>query len=125
MVRILHLTDFHLSNRTLRDWNDFYKDAFFKKLAELNSEREIDLIFFTGDLIDKGGKDFGSARKALDEFQIKIITPILELLNKDLSRLIICPGNHDINRNADSKIDENGLKTTLTTSDEVIDFINN
>lgn len=125
MVRILHLTDFHLSNRTLRDWNDFYKDAFFEKLAELNSEREIDLIFFTGDLIDKGGKDFGSARKALDEFQIKIITPILELLNKDLSRLIICPGNHDIYRNADSKIDENGLKTTLTSSDEVIDFINN
>lgn len=125
MIRILHLTDFHLNKKTLRDWNDFYKDAFFEKLKELNFEKEIDLIVFTGDLIDKGGKDFGSTSNALNEFKMNIISPILDLLNKDVSRLVICPGNHDINRFADSKIDENGLKSTLTTSEEVIDFIDN
>lgn len=123
MIRILHLSDFHLNKKTLKDWNDFYKDTFFKKLKELNSEQEIDLITFTGDLIDKGGKDFGSISNALSEFKNNIINPILDLLNLDISRFVICPGNHDINRFADTKIDENGLKTTLTTSEEVIDFI--
>lgn len=125
MIRILHLTDFHLNKKTLRDWNDFYKDAFFEKLEELKLVQEIDLITFTGDLIDKGGKDFGSTSNALYEFKNNIISPILDLLNIDISRLVICPGNHDINRFADPKIDENGLKTTLISSEEVIDFIEN
>jgi predicted MPP superfamily phosphohydrolase len=123
MIRILHLTDFHLNRKTLRDWNDFYKEAFFEKLIELNLEQEIDLIAFTGDLIDRGGKDFGSASNAFSEFKKNIISPILDLLNLDISRFVICPGNHDIDRFADNKIDENGLKTTLTSSEEVIEFI--
>lgn len=128
MLRILHLTDFHLNEKTLKDWNDFYKDAFFSKLNELSSEKAIDFICFTGDLIDKGGKDFPSKTNngplnALNEFKRNIINPILEELNLDISRFIICPGNHDINRFADSKIDENGLKSSLTTSEEIISFI--
>lgn len=123
MIRILHLTDFHLDARTLKDWNNFYMEAFFEKLGELNIENPIDFIVFTGDLIDIGGKDFKSAGKGFEEFKSHIITPILELLQLDISRFIITPGNHDINRSADSKIDENGLKTTLTSSQEVIDFM--
>lgn len=125
MIRILHLTDFHLNNRTLRDWNNFYKDAFFSKLSELEKDKNIDFVFFTGDLIDKGGKDFKGTTLALKEFKTNIIEPILNKLNLDISRFIICPGNHDIDRSKDSKIDENGLKGTLLVSDDVIDFINN
>lgn len=123
MIRILHLTDFHLDTRTLKDWNNFYKEALFKKLTELNTENPIDFIVFTGDLIDKGGKDFKGATKGFEEFKTHVILPILELLQLEISRFIITPGNHDINRFADSKIDENGLKSTLTTSQEVIDFM--
>ena len=123
MVRILHLTDFHLDFRTLKDWNNFYKDAFFAKLTELNLEKPIDFVLFTGDLLDKGGKDFKGAKKGFEEFKNSIILPVLELLNLEISRFIIAPGNHDIVRAADSKIDENGLKTTLTSSQEVIDFM--
>lgn len=43
MIRILHLTDFHLNNRTLRDWNDFYKDSFFEKINEF--QKEVKLIW--------------------------------------------------------------------------------
>lgn len=80
---------------------------------------------FTGDLIDKGGKDFGGTSLAFEKFEENIIKPILEALNIDISRFIICPGNHDINRLADDEIDENGLKTTLTTSEKIITFIEN
>jgi predicted MPP superfamily phosphohydrolase len=123
MIRILHLTDFHLDTRTLKDWNNFYKEALFEKLIELNSENPIDFIVFTGDLIDKAGKDFKGAKKGFEEFNEHVILPILNLLQLEVSRFIITPGNHDINRFADSKIDENGLKTTLNTSQEVIDFM--
>ncbi|MFB9079644.1 metallophosphoesterase [Flavobacterium procerum] len=123
MIRILHLTDFHLDTRTLKDWNNFYKDALLEKLKELNEIRPIDFIVFTGDLIDKGGKDFKGATKGFEEFKINVILPILELLQLEISRFIITPGNHDINRFADGKIDENGLKSTLTNAQEVIDFM--
>lgn len=124
MIRILHLTDFHFNNKTLRDWDEFYKDAFFSKLNELTIDKKIDFVFFTGDLIDKGGKDFKETKIALNEFNKNIIQPILEKLNLNVSRFIICPGNHDINRFADTKIDENGLKNTLNNTEEVINFIN-
>lgn len=124
MIRILHLTDFHLNNKTLRDWNEFYKDSFFDKLSELNQDKPIDLIAFTGDLIDMSGKDFGSATKGFHNFKEKVINPILDHLKLDISRFIICPGNHDINRSADDKIDENGLKATLIETQEILDFIN-
>ena len=109
----------------MRDWNDSYKDSFFDKLKELQKERRIDLISFTGDLIDKGGKDFGGASQAFTEFEKNIIYPILEFLELEMSRFIICPGNHDINRFADDEIDEIGLKGTLTTSEKIITFIEN
>ncbi|MDC3319627.1 metallophosphoesterase, partial [Flavobacteriaceae bacterium] len=123
MIRILHITDFHLNARTLRDWNDFYKDSFFDKLKDLQESRRIDLVSFTGDLIDKGGKDFGGASPAFSKFKEHIINPILDFLGLDISRFIICPGNHDINRFADDEIDEIGLKGALTTSEKIVSFI--
>ena len=123
MIRILHLTDFHLNKRTLEDWNKHYRKALFSKFDELQLERKIDLVLFTGDMIDKAGKDFGSAKQGFESFKENIILPILKKLNLDISRFIICPGNHDINRNADDEIDENGMKQTLTSFEKVSDFI--
>lgn len=124
MIRILHITDFHLNKRTLRDWNDFYKDSFFEKLRELENENKIDLVVFTGDLLDKGGKDFEGAAQGFAVFEEEIISPLLEHLDLDISRFIICPGNHDIERDADDEIDEEGMKAVMTSSDKVMNFIN-
>lgn len=131
MLRILHLTDFHLNIKTLKDWDDFLKEAFFKKIDELQKENPIDLVFFTGDLIDKAGYDFKEigddiqpTTKSLNIFKENIIIPILTELNLDISRFIICPGNHDINRNADKEFHENGLKSTLASIDAVNNFTN-
>ncbi|MDO9153040.1 MAG: metallophosphoesterase [Paludibacter sp.] len=125
MIRILHLTDFHLNKRTLRDWNDFYKESFIEKVKEFHKKCNIDLVVFTGDLIDKGGKDFEGASNAFDLFEQNIIKPVIETLGLDVSKFIICPGNHDIDRLADDEIDENGLKTTLNSSEKIISFIEN
>lgn len=130
MIRILHLTDFHLNKRTLKDWNDYYKKSFFEKLDELQKEKTIDLVAFTGDLIDKGGIDFkdigdidSPSKKGFKIFQEDIIEEILKKLNLGIDRFIICAGNHDINRFADDEFDENGMKSTLTSTEKVIEFI--
>ena len=88
MIRILHLTDFHLNRKTLKDWDDFLKDAFFKKIEELQNEKPIDLVLFTGDMLDKAGFDFKEINdsiqpttKALNKFKKHIVEPILEKLN--------------------------------------------
>lgn len=131
MLRILHLTDFHLNKKTLKDWDDFLKEAFLNKIEELQKENPIDLVFFTGDLIDKAGIDFKEkddsippTTKAFTIFKNQVIDPILEKLNIDISRFIICPGNHDINRNADKPFHETGLRSDLDSIDKVNSFIN-
>ena len=124
MIRILHLTDFHLNKRTLNDWNDFLSEAFFTKIDELRKDKKIDLVLFTGDLVDKAGEDFGGGVKAFEKFKDIIILPIIEKLEIDISRFVICPGNHDIDRNADKSFHEIGLKTQLVSTDEINSFIN-
>lgn len=124
MIRILHLTDFHLNNKTLVDWNDFLKEIFLQKIKEIHESTPIDIILFTGDLIDKGGADFGSVTDGLNCFNTNIIIPILQELELDVSRLIICPGNHDINRNADEEHEEIGLKASLNSIEKINNFIN-
>ncbi|WP_163411224.1 metallophosphoesterase [Flavobacterium ajazii] len=124
MIRILHLTDFHLNTKTLKDWNDFLKVPFLKKITEINNVQNIDLVLFTGDMIDKAGKDFGSVSDALYSFKENVISPILIELNLDISRFIICPGNHDINRNADKPFHESGLKHDLDSIDKINSFTN-
>ncbi|HTO37837.1 MAG TPA: metallophosphoesterase [Brumimicrobium sp.] len=124
MIRILHLTDFHLNNKTLKDWNDYIEDSFFLKLDELQREKKIELVVFTGDLIDKAGEDFGSTINGLNKFKEIIINPIIEKLDIDVSKFIICPGNHDINRCADTKMDEIGILGGLDSIEEINNFIN-
>lgn len=131
MLRILHLTNFHLNKKTLKDWDNFLKEALLKKIEELQNENPIDLVLFTGDLIDKAGNDFkenddvvAPTTKALEIFKNQVINPILEKLNIDISRFIICPGNHDINRNADKHFHEIGLKSNLDSIDKINSFIN-
>lgn len=123
MLRILHLSDFHLNKRTLRDWNDFTKEAFLKKIAELQKEKQIDFVLFTGDLVDKAGADFESLTEGFNLFKENIIEPILKELDIDISRFIICPGNHDVNKNKDDEVTEEGVRATLKTSDDVVKLI--
>ena len=58
-MRILHFSDFHLRPNELgqRSMDIFHN--MIDKLFEIHQETNIDLIIFSGDMIDKGGKYFG------------------------------------------------------------------
>lgn len=122
-MRFVHLSDFHLSKSGIKDLNEMIIRALLMDLETFNNEKKIDLIFFTGDLIDQGGKSFNNIDEAFGEFDKHVITPIVHRLGIDKSKFLFVPGNHDIDRNADDRHTEIGLSNDLNDEKKVIDFI--
>ena len=93
MLRILHLSDLHLvKEHPAMDTLLMYLN---RSMDEIQEDRGIDLVVFTGDLIDKGGASFGNINTAFKKFEEVVITPILEKLKLSKDRFVFIPGNHD------------------------------
>ena len=97
MINILHITDFHFINDRKELVNQ--EEIVNSILTDLN-QKKIDLIIFSGDLVNSGNTidDFDKASKLLFE-------ELKEQLKLDNSKIILCSGNHDMNRNEDVRID--------------------
>jgi predicted MPP superfamily phosphohydrolase len=94
-IRILHLSDFHFSQR--KAWDaDPVMNAFAKAVGhEVAEGMAPDLVAITGDLAFSGkAAEYERARRWLDER----LWPKLGGLQKD--RLLLVPGNHDVDRGA-------------------------
>lgn len=125
MIKIIHFSDFHLNKKNLEHWNFFIKESLLTELKAIHDRQPIDLIFLTGDLIDKGGQGFATISEAFAEFKTNIITPILATLNLPVERFLIIPGNHDLYKTADKEWEDEGLKTHLKDLDKIQTFIRN
>ena len=123
MIRIIHFSDFHLNKQNLEHWNYFVKDSIIKELKRIHEELNIDLVFLTGDLIDKGGAGFSTINEAFVLFKKNIIDPILSSIDLPIERFLIIPGNHDLNKKLEEEWEDDGLKTYLSTTDKIQDFI--
>ncbi|MFM9278519.1 metallophosphoesterase [Paenibacillus jiagnxiensis] len=122
-MRFVHLSDFHIKKEGIKDLSQIIVRALIRDLSEFNSQKKIDFIFFTGDLIDQGGKSFESIDRAFEEFEKNVILPLTTSLKMDMGRFIFIPGNHDIDRDADDEIDEIGLSNFLDDEPKVSGFI--
>lgn len=92
-LRILHFSDLHLmKNSQAMDTLLMY---FNQSMDEIQKDDGIDLVIFTGDLIDKGGASFGDINAAFKKFEEVVIIPILEKLKLPKERFVFTPGNHD------------------------------
>jgi predicted MPP superfamily phosphohydrolase len=107
----------------LDDWNFFIKDSILKELQEINSETPIDLVLLTGDLIDKGGAEFKTAKEAFVKFKDNVILPITSTLNLPIERFLIIPGNHDLDQKVEPIYVDLGLRTYFDKAETVNDFI--
>ncbi len=123
MIRIIHLSDIHLSKDNVKDFKTFTIEALKKDLKKYNDEANIDLIVFSGDLINKGGQSYPNINEAFADFDEKIIKPITDEIELSKELFFFAPGNHDIDTEADDRIDENGLRTTLINTGEVNKYI--
>ena len=117
-MKILHLTDLHYEEKEKKILR--LKNIVTKVIDAVNKEEQVDLLFFTGDIVDRGDKkeDFYEAKNVLlDEISDKCAIP--------LERIFIVPGNHDIFRNQELeeisdalwKIDNNNDLDEFSTKD--------
>lgn len=105
-MRILHFSDMHLRPNGLgvRSLDLFAR--MLDKLREVHEEGNIDLVIFSGDLIDKSGYGFGDSVSLYDCFKIfedKVIKPLVEQLGIGYHQFLFVPGNHEIKRDAITK----------------------
>lgn len=89
-----------------------------EKLQEINQEENIDLVIFSGDMIDKGGKDFiAPLYDCFLEFEKNIIEPLVKSLNIGYHQFLFVPGNHEVDR-----IRKDKNKEPITSSDDDIEY---
>lgn len=122
-IKIIHISDFHLNNNNLRDWNDFLKTNFIQFINE--NKFDDAFIVCSGDMVDKGGLDFGGISAGLEKFREEIINPIVSQTGITIDRFILAPGNHDIDRNADKDYIRDGLRENIKANgvDKINEYV--
>jgi predicted phosphodiesterase len=114
-MRIVHLSDIHLSKSNYDEFQNNYKSALIKDLLAYNNPIPIDLIIITGDLVDKGGYSlfeipaFEKESCPYNIFEIVFLKPIIQALKIDKHRILFIPGNHDIDEREILLFDESEM----------------
>lgn len=112
-LKILHLSDLHLDKDHLRDQRVVLR-ALFQDIGTTVSEQgPYDLVFFTGDLVAKGGYSDANKAEVVSEF----IVPLLSAAQIEPSRLILIPGNHDVNLKGQSGLIASAQKSISCDDD--------
>lgn len=119
-MRILHFSDFHLNGEMIKDARHTLK-YMFNALRQIQEEAPIDLVIFSGDILERGGEGYNhDLREGFNEFKKEVIVPIMNEIGQPLSRFIFTPGNHDIDRSADSSRLEDNLEKESCTLKGII-----
>lgn len=92
---------------------DVVTRAFLNDLAQIHSDRAIDLVLFSGDLA------FSGKPEEYVRAQQELLEPLMELLGYGSDRVVIAPGNHDIDRDLIDPALEMGLLTMLDSVEAV------
>ena len=123
-MRILHISDCHLDKEDKEDSINHIVEPLKTTLSKIQLDKPIDLILFTGDLVNIGGKNYSDITEGFMDFEETFIEPILKTTGLNKDRFYFVPGNHDINRSADSKISEAGIEKLLDNQVKINEFIN-
>ena len=128
-MRIVQLSDIHLSKTNIDELQNFFMDALLRDLKQFHEIQPIDVILLTGDLVDKGGDSLGA--NGYEIFTEKFINPLLSELGLSKDKILFIPGNHDINREFIDEENEFYLAQKLTKDlandkiKEIRDLFNN
>lgn len=125
-MRIVHLSDIHLSAGNKYAYENYFKDALIQDLLNYHNQVKIDIIAITGDLVDRGGHSLLSSDSAVSPFHIfqdVVITPIMENLQLRPEQIIFVPGNHDIDETNIKLVDEKNIILNLNEQN-IIEYLN-
>ena len=101
MIKVIHISDFHLESENLSFDKNKIINALINDLKSVICDKSI--IIFSGDLIDKSGIGFKDKELAFDYFKELFIDKIINEFPTLKNRFFIVPGNHDFDR---SEVDE-------------------
>lgn len=118
MLKILHISDLHFDKDHWRDQRIVLKALFEDIESTVRTDGPYDLVFFTGDLIAKGGYTDANKAAVVKDF----ILPLIEAAEIAPDRLFLVPGNHDINLKEQSGL-IGGAQKSLKTEDEVAKYL--
>ncbi len=121
MITIIHVSDLHLESEKPSQEKLDIISAFVYDLQKQCDENT--LLFFTGDLIDKGAKNFKEKEKSFYFFECLFIDKILEACPFLRGKIFIVPGNHDVYRDKIDQYSESGLKSSLDNVKKLDEFI--
>jgi predicted phosphodiesterase len=115
-MKILHLSDIHLSKDNYKELENNYFDELIKYMQK--EKHKIDLVIITGDLVDRGGLSLieipKNVKKHINPFFIfeeLFLNPLKNILNISNKDIVFVPGNHDVDESEMLWVDEKELKT--------------
>lgn len=123
MVQIIHISDFHLDSNPISVKKEQLLDALIADIKKQKVDTKNCIIAISGDLIDKGGKDFASIKAAFDYFNDVFIDRLKKELSISNDQFFFVPGNHDVDRKKVDPIIESGILSSLSSTSGVSDFI--
>lgn len=109
ILNILHISDAHIQMKDKEEIKDMVGKLMEDVVKVQEQEKiKIDLICFTGDLIQRGDKSF-CGEKQWNLAQSVLVEPLLEELKLTKNDFIMVPGNHEVDISKIDPIIEKGL----------------
>lgn len=128
-MRIVHISDIHLSKENFSEFKNNYRAALLKVLVDEHNKKPIDIICITGDLVDQGGhsllelSEYPDCEDPYFIFEQEFISPIKLGLSISNPQFLFVPGNHDINESEILWIDEKELQR-IESEGEIEELLN-
>ncbi|MCA6438040.1 MAG: metallophosphoesterase [Bacteroidetes bacterium] len=124
MIRIIHISDFHQESDELTFKKDQLVTALLDDMQQYVNPDSI--LVFSGDLIDKGGKGFSKKTKnPFLSMQNSFLNKIVERHPLLKEKIFIVPGNHDIQRDVVTPIEQSGMLLETATLAKIEETIKN
>lgn len=119
-INILHFSDFHLDANHEKD----AKRILEKMISCINdADNSIDLIIFSGDMINQGGRNYPNIDEAFKRFKVLVIDNLVKAFNLSSDRFILTFGNHDSKITEDDLLLDEGIDNKFTSEIEVKNFV--
>lgn len=112
VIRILHVSDLHARPEARPDQLRLV-EAMLEDAARAHAEQEIHLAVVSGDL------SYSGQLEELFVAQELLLDGLTTRLGLPRERVVILPGNHDVDRTAIDRVHEAGLRALLTIPEEV------
>lgn len=123
IIRILHFSDFHLDGKHIEEAKSLLRKMINVINKDFHDDKQVDLVIFSGDMINKGGHDFRNIDEAFNSFLYICINPLLTSLHLNKDRFFFTIGNHDLHLIKDDEVYDNGLASTLTSEKAIKAFV--